>query len=295
MNRAVWILSALLALAGCGDEDAAISGRAGNAAPADGPASAAESRLVLAPRVELIGLGDVFDALRVTRLAFTAEVFLLPEEIGAGVGDAVDIRFDFEDGVADTATLQRDLHLDAPGRYRILLRLYAPDAETASVEVQGTVLDAEAIARNKADEPAHSPAEPAPSPADEADEPAPSPAEPAPSPADEADEPAPSPAEPAPSPARQKPDDDPAGLRPGELLPEGQPVDVALRRSFEFYAGTVEVTPGDRELVVTWDIRAWLRVMLAEPLGLPAPTHEAFEPARPGFSEAPTDFRADAR
>ncbi|MCB9538037.1 MAG: hypothetical protein H6704_17425 [Myxococcales bacterium] len=277
MKRAVWILSALLALAGCGDEDAAISGRAGSAAPVDGPASAAESKLVLTPRVELIGLGDVFDALRVTRLAFTAEVFLLPEEVGAGVGDAVDIRFDFEDGVADTATLQRDLHLDAPGRYRILLRLYAPDAETASVEVQGTVLDAEAIARNKADEPA------------------PSPAEPAPSPADEADEPAPSPAEPAPSPARQKPDDDPAGLRPGELLPEGQPVDVALRRSFEFYAGTVEVTDGDRELVVTWDIRAWLRVMLAEPLGLPAPTYEAFEPARPGFTEGPTDFRADAR
>ena len=283
---------ASLTLAACGDEDTAVMGRNAPTASTQGNDPVVESALVLRPRLELVGLGDIFEALRVTRLSFTAELFLLPEDVGDG--DAIDIRFDFRDGVAATKTLQRDLHLDAAGRYRILLRLHPAGDDAVSVNVEGRVDDGAELIRQKADEPAPSPAEPAPSPADEADEPAPSPAEPAPSPADEADEPAPSPAEPAPSPARQKADDG-TGASAGEQLSGSSPMQVALHRSFEFYAGTVQVASEDTELVVLWDIRGFLRVMLAEPLGLPVPPQAAVAVERPGFEDTPADFRLETR
>ena len=153
-------------------------------------------------------------------------------------------------------------------------------------------------------EPVPSPAEPVPSPADES-EPVPSPAdgagqgeqaapdndddwmaesdptatsdrgdgdhplpgaEPVPSPA----EPVPSPAEPVPSPARQKGelgDRDLSKLR-ADLLPDDpEHVYVRFRQTFDFYAGVIEVEPNAEELVVTWDVRHWLRELLGDTVG----------------------------
>ena len=273
-----WSCLAAALLLACGNDAAAPSG---GAARGDSPANPVVSQgdaLVLTPRVEVVGLGDVFDTLEVIRLTMFADIFVLPVDLDQGDGDAVGVRFDFEAGAAHTKTLQRGLELQQPGRYRVLLRV-RPDVDGVSVDLQGRVAPEEVLTRGKADEPAPSPAEPAPSPADEADEPAPSPA-------DEADEP-------APSPARNKP-----GAELATGFPEpAREVDVSLHRAYEFYAGTVEVTAGDKELVVTWDVRGWLRLAMADSLGLDAPEPETFAPVPaddvPGGM--PADFRIDAR
>ncbi len=308
-----------LALMGCGtgdfsDTDSNHEATAPNASDTD------TQSLELRPRVELVGLEDIYDALQVDRLSFAAEIFVIPAE-DATEGAAASIRFDLRDGESSTRLLGQALSLAGTGRYQVLVRV-RPNDEDVSVRIEGEYLTAEEIeARGKDEEPAPIPAdesenpadEPAPIPADEAEEPAPIPAdeaeEPAPIPADEADEPAPIPAddpdappsaEPAPIPAdvpgeeREK-GDDVLGFDHGSVQTEGDPILVTSGRAFEFYAGVVDVKAGSTELVVMWDVRSWLRALLAEPLGLPAADRVADEEADSGFSDVPRDFHIRAR
>ena len=298
----------------CGDgTDAASPSSTGEAAGSDqvGDRSAP---LELTPRVDPVGMGDIHDTLRVTRLDFDAEIYVLPDGIEAVPGQAA-IRFRFANGVASTELLGDGLRLARSGSYKVLVRVH-PSAGGSSVVLGGEYLPEPEALEKPDQEPAPLPAdEPAPLPADD-EEPAPLPAddeEPAPLPADEepapipADEPAPLPAdegedgdvpnaEPAPLPAdegadgREKPEDWEDG--DGETM--GDPVFVRSSRPFEFYAGTVDVAAGSTELVVTWDVRNWLRALLAEPLGLPV--DGTIEDANgTGFSDVPTDFNVRTR
>lgn len=257
--RSLMLAGALLGLAGCGDVDRDDP----TTLPTDPTFATADGPLSLAPRVDVRGIEDVFDVLEVTHLSFDAELFVLPvDPSSANPGTVVTLRVEVADGEAHTEALGGEVMLETDGRYRVLLRI-APLDDGISVNVDGAFAGPEAE-RNKA-EPAPTPAEPAPTPAEPAPtpaEPAPTPAEPAPTPA----EPAPTPAEPAPTPARAK-----AGLPgidPGHTRNSGAPVSVASREAFEFYVGVVEILPGDTELVITWDVRSWLRSLLADPLGI---------------------------
>ena len=309
----------MLGAYGCGQGDL-MSSRSGGGAGEPAPSvSASESAFELTPRVEPVGLGDIHDMLRITRLDFEAEIYVLPDGMEAIPAQAA-IRFSFADGVARTDLRGDALRLMRGGTYQVLVRV-RPRGDGSSVVLGGEYLapdDAlekpdEEPAPIPADEPAPIPAdEPAPIPADDddddepapipADEPAPIPAdEPAPIPADESGDEPPS-AEPAPIPADRGDDDDddddarekPEGFDAGETVESGEPVFVRSSRPFEFYAGTVEVSAGARELVVTWDVRNWLRALLAEPLGLP--TDAVIEDANgTGFRDVPTDFNVRAR
>lgn len=290
----------LTGLVGCGDVEP------GPAGEGEITAIAAESGpLALDPRVDVLGVEDVFDVLEVTHLGFDAELFLLPIDNGTdNPGAVATIRVDFVDGEAHTEAVDGALDLEAAGKYRVLLRI-APLDDGVSVDIHGAFAGPES-GRLKGDdeEPAPTPAEPAPTPAEPAPtpaEPAPTPAEPAPTPADggwgdgdpyepipkdgpglPSAEPAPTPAEPAPTPARAK-DGEPA-FDPGVTSAAGAPVSIASREAYEFYVGVVDVLPGDTELVITWDVRQWLRDLLAEPLGIdvedtaPDPIPGAFVP-----------------
>ena len=259
----------LLAAYGCGDSDLA-TGAGGLGPDTPAPSLGSESApLELTPRVDPVGLGDIHETLRVTRLDFDAEIYVLPDQQGAVPGQAA-IRFRFADGVARTELRGDGLKLDRAGRYQVLVRV-RPGAGGSSVVLGGEYLAPE--------DPLEKPnAEPAPIPADE----------PAPIPADE---PAPIPADEPREGAREKPEDE---FDLGDTSASGEPVFVRSSRPFEFYAGHVEIVEGARELVVTWDIRNWLRSLLAEPLGLP---HEqVIEDANgTGFSDVPADFNVRAR
>lgn len=253
-------IAALLAasLAGCGEvappppvgDEAAIADEHG--------------ALLLAPRIDVQGLDDVFETLALDHLDFDAELFVLPtDNRSAHPGAVVAIRVAVDDGVARTESLDGLLELDAAGRYRVLLRI-DPSEDGVSVNVDGAVDESPAVARAKGI------AEPAPIAADGGD-----------------DEPAPTPAEPAPTPARGKADQ--PGIDPGATRGSGAPISVSSRASFEFFVGVVEIERGDTELVITWDVRTWLRELLAEPLGI-AP--EAEGDAATGVPGAFADFAA---
>ncbi len=319
MKRLLTVLAAVALLQGCDGGDVSTAPTApGAETPAEGSAPA-EGALHLRPRLQLVGIGDVHQALSVSRLAFDAELVVLSDEAGGtNAGDALDVRFSFDRGRASTIFTDDDrLSLARAGRYSLFIRVRPDGDDAASVTVGGALAAPEEPAdgpRHKADEPAPIPAEPAPIPAEPApipadqggspaDEPAPIPAdqggspadEPAPIPADQGDEePAPIPAdegaeEPAPIPARQKADTEMPGV--GEAAFE--PLYVRSSRAFNFYAGTVEVQPGDSELVVTWDVRTWLRSVLADQLGT-QPDEVQETQQQPGFSDVPSDFRLDA-
>ena len=110
--------------------------------------------------------------------------------------------------------------------------------------------------------------EPAPTATDENDE-AGEVYEPAPTAADDSGdapsaEPAPTAAEPAPTAAREKATID-------QLIVLGEDEDdaeltVSTRQEFEFYAGIVDVSSEDDTLRIRWDVRVWLRTVLAAPL-----------------------------
>ncbi|MEZ4470154.1 MAG: hypothetical protein R3F60_04980 [bacterium] len=283
-------LIAALALAACGEESDAPARGDGPGALGGNGGQAGATALELRPRLRLVGLGEISDALDVERLSFEAEIFVLPEDLDQA-GDAVPVRYVFDEEGDRTELPDRALRLSGPGAYQVLVRI-RPDADGVSVAVGGALQapeDEEFVERGKAEdlplEPAPSPSEPAPSPSEPApspSEPAPSPSEPAPSPSEPAPSPSDAPAwagaaggalpfaEPAPSPSEGAPDDargkaDAVGFDPGDTEVEGDALFVRSRRSFEFYAGTVEVTPGDRELLVTWDVREWLRAVLSSP------------------------------
>ncbi len=261
------LLAAALAVAGCASNDAAPSAAGRPGAAEALPVAPVEAPLNLAPRIELVGLGDVYDALSVTDVHFGADLYLLPEGAEAEApGDAVAIEFDLVEGHAVTDAPEGMLELAAAGRYRVLVRVRPDDAGT-SVEVAGGYQRLQA--RNKVDEPTPTPAEPTPTPA----------------------EPTPTPAEPTPTPARGKPGDTTAA--------GAEAVYVRSTRAFEFFAGTVEIQPGDSTLVVTWDVRTWFRALLAQPLGISAEEQAASAPApvdqTGGFFDEAADFRLIAR
>jgi hypothetical protein len=305
----VLVVALAIALSACGEGEESTPGAPGGG-QAQGQPGTHHLPLELRPRLRLVGLSEISEALEVERLEFEAELFVLPED-AEHVGDAVPIRFILDEDGARTELMERPLRLAGAGAYQVLVRV-RPGVEGVSVAVGGALQSPEApLERGKFDgieEPAPSPSEPAPSPS----EPAPSPSEPAPSPS----EPAPSPSEPAPSPSDGADEPEPFAERapraeeapnargkvdeafgdPGEMEAGGEPLFVRSRRSFEFYAGVVEVTDGDRELLVTWDVREWLRSVLSEPLGLETPIPIS-DPAdeQPGFDDVPTNFRIDAR
>ena len=249
MTRArTWLLAALASsMAACAVEPrdpGLISGESA-ASPAAG---ATQTALVIEPTLELVGLAGVYDRLVVTALEFDAEVYLLRADETAGLdGDVVNVHYLFKDGYASTARPDGDLTLQGPGRYRVLVRVHANAPTGESVSLEGAYRRVTNV--SKSDEPTPSPAEPTPSPA----EPTPSPAEPTPSPA----EPTPSPAEPS--------GNDEYKAAPAEAT---EALFVTSSRAFEFYAGEVEVGAEARHLYVSWDVRTWLRALLAQPLGL---------------------------
>lgn len=251
------------------------------------PAAGAASALTLTPRIDVQGIGDVFETLHLAHLDFDAELFVLPtDNRNVHPGAVVAIRVNVDDGVASTESLDGDLALEHAGRYRVLLRI-DPSEDGVSVKVDGEVVDPGTYTRNKA--------EPAPIAADDSgegddDEPAPTPAEPAPTPA----EPAPTPAEPAPTPARAKAGQ--PGIDPGDTRSAGATVSVSSRASYEFYVGVVEIETDDSELVITWDVSAWLRDLLAEPLGIAPEVEEAADPGVPGaFHDIAATFQLIAQ
>lgn len=296
------LLSAALTVTGCAAHETASPGGARPGTSVDAPAPQADAPLSLSPRIELVGLGDVYDDLSVTDVHFGADLYLLPEGAEAdAAGDSVAIEFDLVDGQARTSAPDGALAVTAGGRYRVLVRV-RPDDVGTSVEVAGGFL--RTIARHKVDEPTPTPAEPTPTPA----EPTPTPAEPTPTPASPADdpsssagdmdEPTPTPAEPTPTPAEPTPT--PARGKPGDTTEPGlEKVYVRSTRAFEFFAGTVEVQPGDSALVVTWDVRTWFRALLAQPLGISEEEQAAAATpttaSQTGFFDQAADFRVIAR
>ena len=337
MKRALAILVSTSVLAlGCGDVTVDNGGDSPNAHPAWGKTQSSQQALQLTPRIELTGVSDVFDVLELTEISFNAEMFVLPEHLDDGLlGDAVPLRYDFSDGTAESIPTERDLVLPNPGNYRVLLRVEPAD-NGVSLNVTGAYGAPTAVAREKGDEepapttaePAPTTAEPAPTTADNPDEepapttaePAPTTAEPAPTTADNIDgegegepvnepapttadgadgegtpssEPAPTTAEPAPTTARNKGDT----FDPGATQEGGERLYYSSREAFEFYAGVVTVTAESKELVVTWDVRPWLRLVLSEPLGIPAAELDVGSTGGPsvGFRGATKSFKLVTR
>ena len=314
MSKALLLLAGGLALSACAAPEAADPAATPPAAVTPAVATA-QMGVTLSPRLELIGLADVYDALQVTDVHFGAELYLLPDDDTAGddAGDAVPLDFTFEDGRAVTTLPDGALQLGRAGRYRVLVRV-RPDAAGTSVEVTGGYSDPTAL--GKADEPTPTPAEPTPTPAEPtptpakpvnpADnaqapqaEPTPTPAEPTPTPAEPTPaEPTPTPAEPTPTPAEPtptpaEPTPTPARGKAGSaVVAQAQSVYVRSTRDYEFFAGTIAVAPGAQTLVVTWDVRDWFRALLAQPLGIPEADRQAApKAAAGGFVDQPENFR----
>ena len=110
-------------------------------------------------------------------------------------------------------------------------------------------------------------------------------------------EPAPTAAEPAPTAAREKVQQGIlSGIDLGRAFKTGDQVSVSSGDAFEFVAGTVHVNHAQTELIVTWDIRGWLRIMFADPLGIPEalPVEPVFS-AKPGFNDAHDSFSVICR
>jgi hypothetical protein len=284
MKRLLAMAVAAVAMVACGDvtgdgDDERLSwtGESGG----DSSEHALQS---LEPQLRLVGLGDISESFDVERIRFDAELFLLPEDL-ANVGDAIPIRFLLDEDGEHTDLPERALRV-RPGAYQVLVRV-RPSEDGVSLSVAGEYAapedEEELVERSKA--------EPAPSPS----EPAPSPSEPAPSPSDEASNTelpsAERDDETDDGDSRQKPDEE--GLETGDTRAEGDALFVRSTRSFEFYAGTVDIIEGDTDMVVTWDVRDWLRDVLAEPLGLTLIAPLVDTP-QSGFGEAPADFRIDA-
>ena len=269
------------ALPGCAEEPSITPSAPASGAGTTTSDDTREGALVIQPTLELIGMSDVYDRLVVTSLQFDAEVFLIPTNSDTfASGDAVHVRYDFNEGYASTLRPEGDLQLLGPGTFRVLVRV-RPEAEAPSVEVEGGYRSA---SLGKTDDPTPSPADPTPSPADE------------PGDADErGDAPGMTPpnADPTPSPA------EPAGTRSKtERTAQSETIYVTSERAFEFYAGEVEIGADAHTLFVSWDVRTWLRALLAQPLGLATTESsmpEQVEPSGSAFVDTRGDFRIIAR
>lgn len=322
---------ALLFALGCGDEGLVYSSSEGGQSSDAPTVGSKEHKLTLVPTIEVNGTQQVFAELDIDRISFDAELFLLPVDAEADhAGDAISLHFDFENGQERTSVSARPISLAGPGKYRVLLRVHAAEETGVSLDIGGLLSGPVAQRLYKATEPAPTAAdgndeepaptaasekcepaptaadgndqEPAPTAANEICEPAPTAAdgndeaesayEPAPTAADGNDppsaEPAPTAAEPAPTAAREKASIDSIELAENE---DEARLSVSSRQEFDFYAGVVDVRWGDQELVVAWDVRTWLRSVLAEPLGIsPEAALEAERLDEPGFDEMQGSF-----
>lgn len=277
----------------------------------EGGAESAEKILYLSPEVHLIGLGDIFEGLDLQLLSFDAEIYLLPLRGGQPADSAI-VRYTLNAGQAHTEKLTGDLAAFGPGQYQVLVRINSSDEQSPSVQVQAELSAQEDRAKGRLpsqSEPAPIPAlplpgdqqEPAPIPAKPS--PADNPAEPAPiparsSPADCPMEPAPIPAEPAPIPAREEASAPSTRKKADGEQEATQQLSVRSMDTYEFFAGNVEIFSDDQTLEVTWDVRHWLRAMLAQTLDLKSP--EGSRPAlgvpQPeGFQKRSEDFRIKTR
>ena len=342
MNHCLTFVSVAIFAFACGEISASKSNDSGEV----GGSPIDDRALELTPRLELIGLGDVFDALRVTDVRFSAELFLLPESDSEDAigGDAIGVDFHFNGENALTRLQRRTLKLSRPGHYQLFVRIH-PVGDGPSVSVGASVLDEDLVhdrLKGDSSEPVPSPDEPVPSP----DEPVPSPDEPVPSPDDETDEepvpspddgddnepfqnppdapesdptasvdndapnadpsepvpsePVPSPDVPVPSPAddttRSKGnlgDLNSADLSEALIVEAGEVVIIRSRRAFDFDAGAVVVHAESTELVVTWDVRNWLRTLLSDLVADGQIHRDALDP-RSATGDARDSFYVDA-
>ena len=120
------------------------------------------------------------------------------------------------------------------------------------------------------------------------------PSEPVPS------EPVPSPDVPVPSPAddttRSKGnlgDLNSADLSEALIVEAGEVVIIRSRRAFDFDAGAVVVHAESTELVVTWDVRNWLRTLLSDLVADGQIHRDALDP-RSATGDARDSFYVDA-
>ena len=292
-----WTLCGLALLVGCGESDER-SSTAGDTANRKPPinAYATENALTVEPVLEIAGVQDVFNLLDVTRLAFDAEIYVLPLDSGQYFGgDAVGVTFELDETGSSRVVTERALRLADIGAYRVLLRLKRR-SDGISLDLSGLVSGAllESIEMEPAPTAARDKEEPAPTAARENcgdDEMG---AQPGSEESDEACEPAPTAAddgdgdesgsmefEPAPTAARNGSDESmqepaPTAARNNKATIESidsstngaANLSVASRRDFEFYAGIVVLAKDDQELLIRWNIQRWLRSVLAEPFGL---------------------------
>jgi hypothetical protein len=337
VNR-IGLAIATFLFAACGSESSVVPSTTDSYSESGDPVASRGAKLQLDPAIEVSGIGDIFAMLDVTRLSFDAELFLIPvESAGTHTGDAVSVRFEFDEDLETRVVPSRKIYLSEAGAYRVLLRL-ARSAEGVSMGIDGVLSNTYARKLHKAvEEPAPTAAsgkdeEPAPTAASTACEPAPTAAdgndeadsedaeadcEPAPTAADENDEagrayepaptaadgnedpsaePAPTAAEPAPTAAREKATIDAFEFTDG--VEEDASLSISTRQEYEFYAGVVELEANDSALVVHWDVRTWLRSVLAEPLGMSAEdielTSDEFA-QEPGFDGPLESFDLETR
>ncbi|MBU1431618.1 hypothetical protein KKF91_13830 [Myxococcota bacterium] len=277
------------------------------------PETVAVDELSLRPRLEPIGLSRVDERLTLTALDFNAEIFLLPEALDDGPrSDAVGLSFHYEEGQAVTSSA-RALRVSEAGRFQVLVRV-RPGPDGYSVRLTGH-LDHEEGALTALEErgeagpiAARDKWEAGPIAARDEDEAGPIAArdedEAGPIAARDEDEAGPIAArdedEAGPIAARDKGeagpiaarDEDPSAL--GLLRPDRLsllPLSVDSEEAFEFYAGVVDVGEDAQELLVTWDVRFWIRTLLADVVDLDtrAPLTQA------GFQDMPSEFRLIAR
>ncbi|MEE2786088.1 MAG: hypothetical protein VX589_02045 [Myxococcota bacterium] len=158
-------------------------------------------------------------------------------------------------------------------------------SEAAEVEEGECIEEPAPTAANDLDEDGEEMYEPAPTAASETDE------------AREVVEPAPTAAEPAPTAARDKVNQGIlSGIDLDRALELGDRVSVSTDTSYEFVAGQIWARRNQTELLVTWDVRGWLRVMFAETLGVPdeLSISPAFNPLL-GVGEQRSDFSVRTR
>lgn len=319
-----FVVGGLLFGAGCGEGldggsgDSAVQGA--QSAPGD-----SESALNIHPRVELIGLSDIYSDFELTHLDFTARLYLLPSD-GSAAGVSAEMDVEFDGDRVYTHLNAEHLTLAQGGTYDVLLGIYPSDGR-ASVIIGGNLdlpVDDITESRGKGDdaeqqdnfEPVPMPARnPADDPGAESGEPA---SEPVPMPArngDPSSEPVPMPArdgdpssEPVPMPARDG-DNRGKGELPGERDLEGEevldptddrgnalgePVFVQSRRIFEFRVGQISLDEDTRELLVTWDVSEWLGALVADAFGEPVETSSSDEPEA-GFSDTQQTFQLSSK
>lgn len=302
------LLSGALALSACGED---LGPEDGFEDPAQAtPTDSQAEGLTITPRVELVGLQDLYADFELTHLDFTARLYLLPTDPDvAGVSTELEIEFDGEEVFTHLSADQ--LRLTSDGTYDVLMGIY-PASDRASVIIGGVVdnvLDGELgedieAARSKEDGPEPLPnLEPVPMPARN---PADNPGEAA---EGESAEPVPMPArsagcdpqgEPVPMPARGKAEaaeqetetfEDPFAPPSADVA---EPVFVQSRRIFEFRVGRIQLTESTRELWVTWDVSDWLNGLIADAFGAPAESSQDTDPTD-GFSDTTRSFELSSR